>query len=360
MWSGPKDASDFTQHCREQADWCDQLGSPFTASLCRAFADDFEAGGVVAQLAETVAPPHRKRATALRLTGALHYAVISAKCEMLASLYPGRRADWDMTTIWTVASAYLERDFASVAAFIQSDPQTNETRRSIALLPGFQAIADQFDQPLHLLELGASAGLNQCWDKFSYRGGHWQKNLGPDHGVVVSTEWRGNAPEFETDIKVASRAGCDLNPIDLRDPAARQHLKSYTWADQPERLSRLDAAMALAVEMGIKVDQADASDWLEKKLAARPSRGTTVIFHSVFLHYPPRQVRDRIIQLIEQAGMAATDQAPLAWLCMEAESVFADVNPKLGRFQVRLQTWPDGGHQVLGYTDGHVTYFEPA
>ncbi|GAB5459504.1 MAG: DUF2332 domain-containing protein [Henriciella sp.] len=359
MWSGPKDALDFTQHCREQADWCDQLGSPFTASLCRAFADDFEAGGIIARLAGTVAPPHRKRATALRLAGALHHAVIAEKCERLAALYPSAGGEGDIAAIWAAASAYLKRDFDAVATFIQSDPQTNETRRSIALLPGFQAIADRFGHPLHLLELGASAGLNQCWDKFSYDGGHWKRSLGLDRGVIVATDWRGNAPEFAGDIQVASRAGCDLNPIDLRNLSARQRLKSYTWADQPERLTRLDAAMAVAVREGVSIDQADAADWLEKKLAARPSRGTSVVFHSVFLHYPPRQVRDRLIQLIEEAGAAATDQAPLAWLCMEPDSVFTDVNPKLGRFQVRLQTWPEGGHQILGYTDGHVTYFEP-
>lgn len=359
MWSAPKDISGFAEHCREQAGWCEELGSPFTAALCEAFASDAETGGVVARLAATVAPPHRQRATSLRLAGALHFGVLSGRAERLSKLYPKASEDWQIAELWPVAAEYLEADYEQVAAFIQSDPQTNETRRSIALLPGFQAIADRFRQPMHLLELGASAGLNQCWDKFSYAGNDWQRS-GGSGGVRVSTDWQGAPPHSEGALEIASRAGCDLNPIDVSDPAARQRLKAYTWADQPDRLARLDAAMALAVAEGVRIEQADAADWLGKKLAARPASGTTVVYHSVFLFYPPRAVRDRIIQLITDAGEAASEAAPLAWLCMEPASVFERDNPKLGQFQVRLQTWPGGASEVVGTTDGHVTHFRAA
>jgi hypothetical protein len=118
--------------------------------------------------------------------------------------------------------------------------------------------------------------------------------------------------------------------------------------------------MDLALEAGVSVEQADAADWIERKLAARSDTGVTVVFHSVFLHYPPREVRDRITAAIETAGEAATDDAPLAWLCMEPDSVFVEDNPKLGVMQVRLQTWPGGGVRTVGYTDGHVTRFVAA
>ncbi|MEM1391148.1 MAG: DUF2332 domain-containing protein, partial [Pseudomonadota bacterium] len=293
--------------------------------------------------------------TALRLAGALHYAVLSGRSPDLSNLYPKGSTDWQMSEIWPVAEAYLAADRDHVEAFIASDPQTNETRRSIALLPGFLEIAERFGSPIHLLELGASAGLNQTLDQFSYSGPGWRIDGGG--GVDISTEWRAKALSGAFP-KVQSRAACDLNPIDLRKKDARWRLKSYTWADQIERLARLEAAMTLALEAGTQVEQADAADWLERKLATRPTSGTTVVFHSVFLHYPPAAVRAKITDLIAAAGDQATLERPLAWLCMEPDSVFEDDNPRLGIFRVQLQTWPSGEAQTLGYTDGHVTYFE--
>ncbi len=341
--------------------WCDELGSPLTAALCRAFAENAETDGVCARLAATIPQPHRKRATALRLAGALHHGVLTRASETLKAAYPVGRDDWDMKELWPIAKAYLESRFDEVAEFIKSDPQTNETRRSIALLPGFMEIARQFPGlPLHLYELGASAGLNQCIDQFSYGDRDWQilpRPL-PSHSVSIRTEWQGMPPTSGSRSLIASRSACDLNPIDVTDPAARLRLKSYTWADQAERLTRLDAAMALAAENGVRVDKADAADWLDRKLSGESKQGVRVIFHSVFLHYPPASVRNRIQTAIDTAGQGASEQTPVAWLCMEPASVFEKDNPRLGVFNVRLQTWPGGEVKILGETDGHVTYFK--
>ena len=111
------------------------------------------------------------------------------------------------------------------------------------------------------------------------------------------------------DIQVASRAACDLNPVDLSDPDQAMRLKSYTWPDQYERLSRLDAAIRLAQETETRVEQADALTWLTERLANRPTSGLTVIYHSVFLIYPPREVIAAIMDTIRAAGKTATDAA---------------------------------------------------
>ena len=210
--------------------------------------------------------------------------------------------------------------------------------------------------PMHLLELGASAGLNQNWDRFTYDGGTWQRPGASD--VTISTIWNGPEPaHLDAAPVIASRAACDLNPIDLTNEAAFLRLKSYTWPDQAGRLARLDAAAELARHMGVRVEQADAVDWLAQKLTKRPSEGLTVIYHSVFLVYPSKEDVARMKRLIEEAGAAATETASLAWLCFEPESLFGGDRAS-PRMQTRLQVWPGGEPRILNESDGHVTYVD--
>jgi len=318
--------------------------------------DDFNAGGVIAALCNDWDGNPRKDALGLRILGALHHAVLAGDAEALAAEFPASNRDYNIDRVWAAARRWLEGNLDAVKLFMQSPPQTNETRRSIALLPGFLALAARFDMPMHLLEIGASAGLNQNWDRFGYQTASWARP--GDSEVLIKTDWQGPAPtHLDAVVDIGSRAACDLNPLDVSDPGAARRLKSYVWPDQPDRLQRLDAAIAVAVSSGTQVDQADAEAWLIEKLAQRPATGLTVIFHSVFLIYPPKEQIKRIMNLIAKHGADATSQAPLAWLCYESEGLFGGdhSNPQM---QTRLQVWPGDETQILARSDGHVTQVE--
>ncbi len=344
-------------HFTEQAGLCTAYGSPFTGALIEAMADDVEVGGPVASLVADWPTNPTVDALALRLTGALHAAVLTGRDPALAALYPNRDPAWSVAKMWPAARAFFEREGGHVARFIQSAPQTNETRRSIALLSAFLAFAEHWHGPIDLLELGASAGLNLNWDRFAYRTQSWAWG---DGAVRIDTDWYGAPPPTQAHPRVRHRAACDLNPLDIRDAEQRLRLKSYIWPDQPERLARFDAAAALAVEADARVDRASADLWLTEKLAARAGDAATIVYHSVFLQYPPKDVRSAIIAAIQDAGATATANAPLAWVRMEPEAVTDGVHNGL-RFVIDLITWPGGERRILGYTDGHVRaiYAEP-
>lgn len=348
---------DITAHFREQAGFCAALGSRFMYELCGAMAADIEAGGPVAALVAGWPTNPRRDALSLRVAGYLHHAVLTGAAPALAASYPAQHVSWSIDDIWPLARDFLARTQDAARGFIQSPPQTNEVRRSIALLPGFLNLAVRFPGPMHLLELGASAGLNLNWDKFTYHTTSWDRPGMSD--VRIDTSWVGPPPEHvNAELQIGSRAACDQNPVDVSHAPAALRLKSYVWPDQPERLARLDRAITLAISAGVRVEKADAADWLARKLAARPAQGLTVVYHSVFLQYPPAEVRRALLAMLDAAGAEATPERPLAWLCFEPAAFFqgtpqAGVGPN--DFITRLKFWPGESERRFLRSDGHVT-----
>jgi hypothetical protein len=316
-------------------------------------ASDLQAGGPTADLVADWPGPPRADAVSLRLAGALHAAALSGRDPSLAAEYPEQRPVWDAAVVWQAARAFLAREHAWVAEFIRSAPQTNETRRAIALLAGFLHLAARFGPTLDLLEIGASAGLNLCWDRFAYRTAAWE--WGEPSAALIDTNWRGPPPPLEVHPRVRSRAGCDLNPLDIRSTAERLHLRSYIWPDQADRLARFDAAVAIAIANNVRVERADAADWLESRLERRAPDALTVVYHSVFYQYPRGETRRRIAHAIERAGERST--APLAWLRLEPEAAIGGPRDSI-RFLVDVITWPGGDRRVLATTDGHVRFVD--
>src|SRR5690606_39118609 len=157
--------------------------------------------------------------------------------------------------------------------------------------------------------------------------------------VQITTDCSGSPPPIQSDINVRSRAACDLNPLDISDERERLQLKSYVWPDQPDRLARFDGAVALAREIGVQVERADAAQWLARKLSARADNAATIVYHSVFLQYPPREARAAIIDAITDAGARATASAPLAWVRLEPEALTDDVRDS-PRMVIDVTTWP--------------------
>lgn len=299
-----------------QREWCRRNGSPFLAQLLERAEEDLRQGGVLRE----VCAPWTGRVTpddafALRLAGALHHLALSGRHPALAAAYPQADAAWDMARLWPLAGAALASELAQVIAFMRSPPQTNETNRAGGLAPAFLYLAERgAPEPFHFLELGASAGLNLHWDRFRYAYRPWGRDSGP--GPRVSTEVEGDLPPWRP-LAIASRRGCDQAPVDPSDPADRLRLRSYVWADQRERLARLDAALDLAAASEVRVERADAAAWIAARLAGELPRGTTVVYHSVFFQYPPPATRAAIADAIADAGARASAERRLAWVRFE-------------------------------------------
>jgi hypothetical protein len=341
--------SAVASHFRDQAYWCGEFGSRFTCLLLLKAADDLEAGGMVSRLVGDWPTSPRVDALSLRLAGALHAAALTGSDAALAAAYPAADANWSMERIWPLALGFMEREEGWVRAFLSSPPQTNETGRATGLASAFMWLAGRAPQPFYMLELGASAGLNMNWDRFGYAYEPWGRT---DLEPVILTRVSGDLPAWR-DIEIASRAACDQNPIDVRDEAERQRLRAYIWADQPERLHRLERAMSVAVQTGAQVAKADAAEWIATQLHGGLKPGLTVVYHSLFLQYPPRDTRRLIVETIERVGEAAMAERQLAWVRLEPERDTAGAVP--ARYVVSVAHWNGQGREerTLAEADPH-------
>jgi hypothetical protein len=322
--------SPFRRHARAQAGWCTALGSPFTALVCELVADRLSAQSALGRRLDNWAGNPWDDALALRLTGGLHARVRSGKAPALAALYPPAPLP-DREALWPVLAAELANP--GLLPWLESAPQTNEVARSAVLMGGFLEIARATELPLALLELGSSAGLNLVPDRYHYRLGSLEAG-DPESCLLLAPEWEGPDPPT-ADLRIASRAGVDLNPIDLSDPNARARLLAYVWPDQGVRLERMASAMTLAAETPLDIEQGDAAGFVEAYARARPGVVTTV-YHSIAFQYFGAESRQRIRDHLVRVGARATPQAPLAWLRFELDNPGASEPPTL-----RLKLWPE-------------------
>ena len=153
--------------------------------------------------------------------------------------------------------------------------QTNETARGLVWL--FPTMLTGWDRVDHLIDLGASAGLNLVADQRTFElrkdtsatanetriSVNETKNSNgkkKDDNLESLLVGKGTSPngkaQFSVDCSfipaslslscptIVSRTGCDLNPFKLETEEDRARLQSYIWPDQLDRLERLQEGIA--------------------------------------------------------------------------------------------------------------------
>ncbi len=330
----------------DQAAACRDLGSPFTAMLCDILASDLDRTTEFGRrILEWPGPPgSRGDAVALRACGALHRLARSGDAPDLAAHFPAPAAR--RTGLAGAIADALPRFDVRLAGDLDRVPQTNETGRSAILLGAVLTLVGEVGMPVDLLEIGAAAGLNLHFDRHVY---HLGTGAWGDHRaeIAITSDWRGAIPPLGAPLVVVGRAGCDHAPVDPADPAAREDLLSWIWADQTDRLARATAALDLAARHGPTIERADAADWLERRLAEPPLPGVVrLVFHTVVRQYLPEATCARIDATLAEAGGRATPSTPLAHLAVEA-----DGTP--GSAAVMLTVWPGGRPREIGRADFH-------
>lgn len=254
--------------------------------------------------------------------------------------------------------------------------QTNEANRAALLRPGFGRVAELWpDRPLHLVELGASAGLLLRADRYAcrYLGSDGRTaTYGPaglPPTLTMTCEVRGTVwPEpAAADPAVAARTGIDLAPIDAADSRATDWLRACVWPEQTDRLARLDAALAEVGRDHLRLVAGDMVESLPRVLATVSDDALPCVFASNAVTYLGRSDRRRLVAVLAEIG-AGRDLAVLLNEASEAGAeLFQDHRPAaagpagvLSVGLLTLVTWRGGriGVDVLARTGPHGQWLE--
>lgn len=307
--------------------------------------------------------------TTLLLLAGLHRDILAGcpEVEALARYFPtvGGTLSCENEEIVASLRRALESRHETLAAFVQTaQVQTNETARGLCWLlpvcyPGWQAI--------HLVDLGASAGLNLVADQRSYclicrdreNEGTIHLGSGAPFQFTVTGEGAFQPPLTTICPTIRTRIGGDIAPVLLDTIHDERYLASFVWGDQPERLSVLRQGIA-AVH---RVHQTDAPiqlhqvnlphhlpNFLEEQISPLVD-APVVLFNTYLTTYLPDKGASMRHHL---AAWAAHQSQPVLWLQWEPPRK-GKVAPAFGWVEWTADLWQQGRHHHwhLAWTHPH-------
>jgi hypothetical protein len=107
------------------------------------------------------------------------------------------------------------------------------------------------------------------------------------------------SPPLTLPVRVAWRAGVDLNPLDPADSQDAAWLRALVWADHRDRALRLDEALRIAASHpAVPMYAGDALEQLPAAVDAAPPEAAVCVFHTAFLAHFSQVERDRFTRQV--------------------------------------------------------------
>ena len=280
-----------------------RTGSEFYARLAEGIGTNEELKALAAK-----AKPGQPHAN--MLLGSVHYLLLRGADHPLrrfySKLHNGPRPEGEDP--FPLFQDFVARHRAELETLIATRvTNTNEVGRTALLHPGFRMAARQSGEPLHLIEIGPSAGLNMIWDRYGVR---YRKNgetfieIAPDAPLVIECELRGDKlPPAGPTPKIASRVGLELSPVDLSKSEDRDWLRALMWPDQIARGERLDRAIALFQKEKPPIVSGDALALLPDALRRVPEDQPVCVYHTIVVYQFSREMREALANILTLAGL---------------------------------------------------------
>lgn len=314
--------------------------SPLYRQLCSVVvADPF--------LVELAANARAGQGPTFAFFGAVHSILLSGAAHALGDYYPsirGRSArplDGDAGAALTT---FAHEHADAIRRLLQTRlVQTNHVQRAVGLRLGLAAIAALVEStPVHLLEVGSSAGLVLRHDLYGYHLGG--RSFGDRQSPVqLVSEWRSTQPVPDLDAVplIASTTGVDLNPLDPAREEDRLWLEALVWPEDRHKAQLLRAALSLARERPAVMLRGDATDLCSRWAAALPAGQPRVVFHCATRIHVPMKRQTAFDAAIEMTAL----NGPLYRVAIEGDGL--------------IVTGPDGKTFRRYDVGGHLDWVKP-
>jgi hypothetical protein len=278
--------------------------------------------------------PARKRNPTVILA-ALHDLALAGHAPALAAAYA--TADGDAAACAAI-DTLLRMTGAVVAVAVRRPPRTVESDRCAVLYPAVAEAARRAGaDAVGLVGVGSAAGLDLHVDRvgIGYSDG---RSLGdPSSPVQLSATVVGGRPVPARAMpEVVVRVGVGLDPVDVTDPDEARWLRACLPPDQPDRVARLEAELAVAAPSQLL--RGDAVELLPDAVTEVPVGALPVIITAWALSRFPPEGRLRFLHRLDDAAAGRG----VAWVSAEGVGV-APAIPTLGDRRA-------SGHSIIGLT----------
>ncbi len=187
--------------------------------------------------------------------------------------------------------------------------QMNEVARCAQIAVGLAATSPA--TPVGLADLGTGAGLGLQLDRYRYQVG--QQDTGPAAALRLDCAVRGPRQPPRPELPpIVARAGLDLNPIDVRDPAARRWLQACA-PPEAAALTRLTAAIEVTRRHPVPLLAGDVVDALPGLLDRFPAGLPLVVVDAYLAVFLPAGRRAELAAMLAAAGR----DRPVTWLSLD-------------------------------------------
>lgn len=287
------------------------------------------------------------------LFAAVHFLLLRGAQHPLRRFYANLGGSAPADDPFPAFKDFVETHRTALAPLIASRvTNTNEVGRSALLAPAFRALAEEAGEPLHLIELGPSAGLNQFWDRYGVRyrrAGEIFSLDAPNGALTLECELRGEKlPPLGPAPVIASRVGLERNPVDLSDPNAGDWLKALVWPDQVSRFAQLEKALQAIAHTKPNIRAGDALALLPDALAEAPRDQPVCVYHTMVIY----QFSDEMREALDAILIVASLRRPV-WR-ISLEGTLSGDNPLL------LYSYRDGNKEkrTLALCHPHGAWLE--
>jgi hypothetical protein len=203
--------------------------------------------------------------------------------------------------------------------------QMNEVARCAQLALGIAALGEP--GPVALADLGTGAGLGLHLDRYRYRVGG-QLSGPAEAALTLDCAVRGPLRPPAIGLPpIAERAGLDVHPVDVADPAARAWLEACA-PPEATALSRLAAAIEVARRHPVPLVAGDVIDALPGVLDRFPPGRPVLVTDAYLAVFLSDGQREQLAAICARAAR----RRPVTWLSLDP----------------LIPLGPDGRHSVQG------------